>query len=233
MRTTTTLPFYLGKGSTVRITVHLNEDYDNMNVVSSMTLLGQNYRPFEWGLRQIRLYVRPRIKGVRITVHLNEDYDLLDRYVGYHYDIVRITVHLNEDYDIDCPFVSCRIPLSELPSIWMTSRGPSELPSIWMRTTTKSSVVWTSTVVVRITVHLNEDYDKIREIATSTPKGSELPSIWMRTTTFTLSGISYRMPSSELPSIWMRTTTIYFSFSSSSSSSQNYRPFEWGLRQLD
>ena len=129
---------------------------------------GQNYRPFEWGLRLWFKPIRPNAIAVRITVHLNEDYDTIS-------------------------FLQLAMPTtSELPSIWMRtttlvlplrsmiSRGQnyrpfewglrllsfgfslpvtlSELPSIWMRTTTFC-------------------------VQTTVPSVSELPSIWMRTTT--------------------------------------------------
>ena len=131
----------------VRITVHLNEDYDTL--IQNATLhpywselpsiwmrTTTSYSTFFWKRKQVRITVHlnedyddyfysPRnVKSdVRITVHLNEDYDLrllcLLILVG-----VRITVHLNEDYDK-----------------WHMISG-------------------SISPYVRITVHLNEDYDR-------------------------------------------------------------------------
>ena len=125
MRTTTANLPLLRTFDHVRITVHLNEDYD-INQLSNPTIeKGQNYRPFEWGLRLFRDISPVHSFWVRITVHLNEDYDI-HPLLKEQTTSVRITVHLNEDYDLTFTHLKCSIA-------W------SELPSIWMRTTTKTS----------------------------------------------------------------------------------------------
>ena len=131
---------------------------------------GQNYRPFEWGLRLWFKPIRPNAIAVRITVHLNEDYDTIS-------------------------FLQLAMPTtSELPSIWMRtttlvlplrsmiSRGQNYRPFEWglRHQTIQSS---SSSFPVRITVHLNEDYDSLTLPTIGQRPTSELPSIWMRTTT--------------------------------------------------
>ena len=155
----------------------------------------QNYRPFELGLRHDTPMSFSHDVEVRITVHLNEDYD-----------VIRSLYYLFLTGQNYRPF-EWGLRLSK-GSLWGWNKSASELPSIWMRTTTLIFILSDQIFDVRITVHLNEDYDK-----------------WHF-------DFSYFNLKSELPSIWMRTTTVFSVCTFSYKNSQNYRPFEWGLRQI-
>ena len=133
------------------------------------SILCQNYRPFEWGLRHTLYSLYPLPFGVRITVHLNEDYDKFFLYFPY-ITIVRITVHLNEDYDDISLFLK------------LINQGQNYRPFEWglrldLNCSTSCSVdcqnyrpfEWGLRQIIILYHFLNHK--------------SELPSIWMRTTT--------------------------------------------------